>query len=1026
MTKNKFKINRKLGVSILVSFLIIALSILYILRINAPGQTYQHQANRGVFDLNDWVGDTNQFLEGQWEFYPDVLLSPEDDLNQYENIKKYVEVPGSWKSYLNEDGGVEGSGTYRLRIILSQDGDYGFKSRTIRTSNRIFANGNEIINVGNPSIERTTYVIDSKYRVGFSQSVDQEIDLIVNVTNFDNMTGGIISPIEFGSQEGIIKADRIDQFIDGTAIASALVLGLYFLLTSRQRGKDKDLSYFGLTSILIAIYLSTLNEQLLDLIIDYEWATRIQIQLIVLSLVAVCLTRFSNYFFKENVNRRVIKIITSMGLFNIALILSATGHITMDSVVVFQILSWSVLIICFINIAHIFIKNIINELHSLEYILIITSVLFFFSNAMVIKISFDMDLGRLLSILMFLLLLSTSMLISNKLQIDYRNVQSLSLKLIKDDNLKDEFLARASHELNTPLHVILNSSQSLIEGKKGSLNSDQQESLLFINQEGKRLSRLVEDLLNASQIKRGETNLRFSPIHIYRTVESILREMDILIPEEKDIVLINDVEETLPVINSDSDKFTQILYNLVNNSIKYTKSGEIRVSASLENEYIAFEVMDTGIGISEEDKDEIFKVFYKKIDTENSGMGIGLPITKHLVEALGGEISVESSYGQGSIFRFTIPINESEKVSEEIINPVELTEHYEPRLKPSTDYFIDKPTILISDDRISNQKILLDILEGSGYNLLLAKNGAETLETLDKYNVDLIVLDFMLPDMSGAEISKEIRKKHSMVELPIIMLTASGKSIDLENSFEYGANDFIKKPADAQELISRINSLLQMKDSVREGLKREFQYFYSQISPHFLYNTMNTIIGLSYKDMEATRTALNNLSIYFRGKLDLYKDKILIPLEEEMELVRAYLEIEELRYGPRLNVEIDIEEDLNIHIPPMTIQPLVENSIRHGISAKKDGGYVRIRAKRYEDSVIITVEDNGVGMSQEKQEDLMNGKNHRLGFTNIIEKLKIMKDASLELESKESKGTKIKITILCHPALSSRAGGEGS
>ncbi len=1005
--------NHKITISIIISISIICLSILYIIGINSYDDNHQDYGQEGIIDLKEWDANKTIALKGEWVFYPNLLLSPEDDFSQYEDIKKYVQVPSSWKSYLNEEGSVDGSGTYRLRIQLAEEGEYGFKARTIRTASRIFANGNEIINVGNTSTVRSNHVTDSKYKIAFSQSLNKEIDLIINVSNFDNFTGGIISPIEFGTDELILKEDRINRLIDGTTIISSIVLGLYFMFTYFQRGDDKELFYFGLTSILIGLYLSTLDEQLLNIIIEYRWATRIQIQLLVLSLVAICLTRFSDYFFKGNSSKRNTNIITGIGLLNVGLIVAATGRITLIGIVIFQISSWGIILLSFINITYLFFKNFISKLHSIEYILILISLLFSFSISMGIKILFDMDLGILFSILMPIFLIVTSMLINNKLQLDYRNVQSLSKRLIRDDKLKDEFLARVSHELNTPLHIILNSTQSLIEGKSGTLNSKQQEILYFINQEGKRMTNLVSDLLNASQMKRRETQIRLSPFKAYTIVENILREMEALIAEDKNISLINSITDDFPIINGDPEKFTQIIYNLVNNSINHTELGTIEVSAFLKNGQAYFEVKDSGIGIKEEEKNDIFEVFYKNDNNSHkTGMGLGLPITKHLVEIQGGEIGVESNYGEGTSLTFTLPIYEGDLAEDEVEVPaIEAIESYEARIKIK-EHKIASPTILIVDDRLSNRKVLADILYDSDYNISLANDGKEAIEALEKEKVDLIVLDYMLPDMSGDEVSKRIREKYSLVELPILMLTASGRAIDMENSFHCGANDFLRKPANAEELLSRIKSLLSMKESVEDGLKKEFQYFYSQISPHFLYNTINTIIGLSYKDTEKARKALTNLAIYFRGKLEMYKEKVLISLESEIELVRAYLEIEEMRYGDRLKVEIDIDEevDMDSMIPPLTIQPLVENSVHHGIMAKGQGT-IKISVKKDENLIMINLEDNGVGMTEEKQKKLLSGTSDRLGFKNVMEKIKMIKGAQLQLYSKEMKGTTITIKV---------------
>ena len=1001
--------NHKITISIIISIAIITLSIIYIIGINSDS-TNQHHAQRGTMDLTSWKGNKNIYLEGEWEFYPNVLLSPQDDFNQYENIKKYVQVPGTWEPYLNDDGSVDGSGTYRLRINLPSDDTYGIKSRTIRYSSRIYMNGEEIISVGNPSRDRFDYIAKEKNEIGFSNSERQELDLIINVSSYDYTSGGITNQIIFGTFDSILKQDRIDRTINAISLTLSLGLGLFFLTTYFQRSKNKELLYISIAYLFIAIYLGSLNEQLLDLIIDYDIRTRTRIQLLSVMIIIPSLIKFVYHLFNKYGNEKIINIIIALNMFSMALaIITVEGSFI--SIEFSQYFVLTTTLIAFLQIFYLLIKAIHRKDQSLGYILVIASSLFTMWIGMMVTILFEMEHGKIGIVNIMIIMITISVLISDKLQSDYRNVQSLSKKLIKDDKLKDEFLARASHELNTPLHIILNSTQSLIEGKTGTLNPKQQESLYFINQEGKRMTNLVGDLLDASRMKRGEIQIRLRPFNAYTIVEDILREIAVLIPKDKDISLINSLPENLPNINGDPEKFTQIIYNLLNNAINYTEFGEIKISGSLKKVQATFKIIDTGIGIKEEDKGEIFEVFYKNDDnnTEKPGMGLGLPITKHLVEIQGGEIRVESRYGKGTSFIFTLPIYEGDGEYQGKISTIESVEPYEPRIE-AKEHKIGCPTILIVDDRLSNRKVLADILYDSEYNILFANDGKETIEALDKDKIDLIVLDYMLPDMSGDEVSRKIREKYSLVELPILMLTASGRAIDMEDSFHCEANDFLRKPANPEELISRIKSLLSMKKSVEDGLKKEFQYFYSQISPHFLYNTINTIIGLSYKDTEKSRKALTNLAIYFRGKLEMYKGKILIPLKSELELVVAYLEIEEMRYGDRLKVEIDIDEDIDSMIPPLTIQPLVENSIGHGIIPKGKGS-IKISSKKQENLVIINIEDDGVGMSEERQKELLNGSIDRLGFKNVMEKIKIIKGARLDLNSQETEGTRITIMI---------------
>lgn len=1026
MAKHK-KLEIQHIISITISIIIVLIVISNLLIINFPNQESKYIAKKGVLDIQDWKidGEGNIKLDGEWEFYPGVLLEPEeikaDGFKEYEKIRKYVKVPGPWKDYLNEEGSSDGSGTYRIIVRLPEDEIYGIKTRTIRTASRVYLNGQEVASVGSLSINKEDFRRGSKYRVVAGNSLNKEIELIINVSNYDYATGGIIKSIEFGTFESIMESNNKSRALDALTISVCITLCIYFLIIYSQRRKEHYLIHFSGMNLFMAIYLSTMNEQLLDLVYNYSYVTRIAIQVLTMMMVILFFSQFTHCFFSNHGSNKIINRISIIIFVTLAIFFYNSNTPLFIYLGYLHAALLGLLMMRYSYIFYILLKEIYNKADSLEYILIITTSMVSYWFIMTLKILFEIDLGNIPILLILLLMLSIAALMSHRLQLDYQRASSLSEKLIRYDKLKDEFLAKASHELRTPLHVILNLTKNLLEGQKGALNSQQQEDLFFINQEGQRLTRLVEDLLDASQIKSGEIKLRLSSIEPYKIVEDILKEMKILIPENKSIVLKNQIPRVFPALRADSDKFRQIIYNLVHNAIKYTKDGEIVVSASVVAGQVEIRVSDTGIGIEEKYFKEVFDIFYQKNEKGQveQGLGLGLSIVKYLVESQGGRIDVESIYGKGSNFKFTLPVYDGGMKEQDEIAFIQektfqsnMSLELSPKLEREKRSNIGKPMILIVDDEPLNQKILWDIMEQLKFNIILADNGKEALDILKRNKIDLIILDFMLPDMSGDGVCKEVRKEYSMVELPILILTASGRTIDLMSAFDYGANDFQRKPVDSEELKSRIQSLLLMKKSVEEGLEKEFQYFYSQISPHFLYNTINTIIGLSYKDREKARRALNNLSIYFRGKLDLHRKKGLITLESELELIIAYLEIEQMRYGERLEIEYDIEEGIRAMIPPLTLQPIVENSVRHGIVAKNNSGIVKIVVKRKtEGFVSIKIEDNGMGMTLEKQQEILKGNTQRVGFTNVVKKIKMLKGATLTLESKLGEGTRVEIVI---------------
>lgn len=241
-------------------------------------------------------------------------------------------------------------------------------------------------------------------------------------------------------------------------------------------------------------------------------------------------------------------------------------------------------------------------------------------------------------------------------------------------------------------------------------------------------------------------------------------------------------------------------------------------------------------------------------------------------------------------------------------------------------------TILLVDDEPTNQYVMMRLLATEPYQIVAVSDGHEALEALEKQrHWDMVILDVMLPKMSGYEVCQRLREKYSASELPVLMVTARGQKEDLLAGFAAGANDYITKPVEALELRARVKTLLQMKRSVSDSIEAEMAFLRSQIKPHFLFNALTAILTVSQDDMKKAQDLLLDFSTYLRHSFDFEQHENLIPIQRELELVEAYLRIEQIRFGERLDIIYKVEDDLLGNIPPMTIQPIVENAIRHGV-----------------------------------------------------------------------------------------------
>lgn len=394
-----------------------------------------------------------------------------------------------------------------------------------------------------------------------------------------------------------------------------------------------------------------------------------------------------------------------------------------------------------------------------------------------------------------------------------RESQTLAMEnLEKADELKDEFLAITSHELRTPLYGMVGIAESLKEGVAGEVTPNMEKQLGMIISSGNRLTHLVNDILDFSQLKHDSLELSRKAVDLKGVAEVVCAICKPLI-KSKPVKLINTIDATLPSVDADPNRLQQILYNLIGNAIQYTEAGEIKLSAVVAREFLMISVTDTGKGISAEEQEKIFEPF-QQVDGSLSrtvgGAGIGLSITKKLVDIHEGKIEVESEKGKGTAFRVFLPIVKEEEHFEYQDESALTLDTYdgagEELSMPPLSKTTEKAKILIADDEPVNLQVLMNKLSLEGFEVFTALNGQQVLAIMERELIDLVILDIMMPNMSGYEVCRKLREKYSLMELPILMLTAKNQLHDKVASFEAGANDYLVKPCDKQELLSRVKN----------------------------------------------------------------------------------------------------------------------------------------------------------------------------------------------------------------------------
>ena len=445
---------------------------------------------------------------------------------------------------------------------------------------------------------------------------------------------------------------------------------------------------------------------------------------------------------------------------------------------------------------------------------------------------------------------------ASQLEVSFTKLEHQNAQLQRLDKLKDEFLANTSHELRTPLNGIIGLTESLIDGATGQLPEATISNLEMIAFSGRRLTNLINDILDFSKLRHKNIELQIKPVGIREIVDIVVTLSQPLIGT-KNLQLINAVPADIPLVDADENRLQQIFYNLIGNAIKFTDIGTVQISADaitltspdltseansvtgklkslIVRSKLQITVSDTGIGIAEDKLERIFESFEQADGStarEYGGTGLGLAVTKQLVELHGGEIHVSSELGVGSHFTFSLPISQNQYVDNQPL-PATVRQSLLSRANDRnlttnetvTVSFNNNSTsadrerqqnslvkILIVDDESVNIQVLANNLLLEKYEIAEASSGREALELIDRgYKPDLILLDIMMPRMTGYEVCEKIREKFAASELPIVMLTAKNQVSDLVQGFNAGANDFLTKPFLKNELMARIKTHIRL------------------------------------------------------------------------------------------------------------------------------------------------------------------------------------------------------------------------
>lgn len=1018
----EFKRKRRLRTIIFIVLLFAAaLTSFRLLWINAFVDPEQSNITGGELDLRGWDFSDGRTitLDGEWEFYPYTWYE-----EGTESSEEFITVPGDWSSVLNpEDESPYGYGSYRLRIIVDPGvGEiYGIQVPSVRSSSALYVNGVRIGGSGEVGERKETAIARNIPYVSSSIHPDESgvLDVVLQVANFeDPRSSGFVRSLKFGYEESVNATTKMSMILQVGAAAIFLVHALFAWILYVIGVRDTRLLYFSL--VVLAVAFSSLmsgDEKVLFEYLPMSYAGTFKLSFIVLMILSWAIVHCA----KQQIDaiwKKFLPVYTMSYALIVALgLVLPMEHLTFASLIS---VSSVVLAATITGLAFVFSKETING--GVWLALSITALASHFGwwgyamNTGLKTVYYPFDL--IIAIVCFAGVWFRQYY---EMLVDSR---ALALELQQADKEKDEFLANTSHELRNPLHSILNISQAVLERDHASMQSKSVKDLETVLSVSRQMSFLVNELLDMTNIKDGNPQLTLQPNSLAAITEGVI-DMISFQTKGKPIDMKNHVPVDLPLVVADENRLIQILYNLLHNAVKFTYEGEISVNASIQDARVIVTIKDTGIGINPSSIPTIFDPYVQGENAESigeGGFGLGLNISKNLVELHGSKLEVESIVGKGTTFHFALPLVDPllDDKTKEVDSFFQTTLETAAALLNDEEEQIytvsrkDYPRILVVDDDPVNLQVMETILAVEKYEVTTVLGGEDALSLLNEKEWDLVISDVMMPRMSGYALTSKIRERFTMTELPVLLITARSSPVDIQKGFLVGANDYLTKPIDTEEVRSRVRALTGIKQLMRERLRMEAAWLQAQIQPHFLFNALNAIIALSNIDLDRMRKALNAFSHILRRKFQFDSIHQLTMLREELELVEAYLHIEKERFQDRLHVKWEIEEAYKVMIPSLTIQPLVENAVHHGLMKLRSGGQLTIRILREASHLKFVIEDNGAGIEEEKLATLLNEQETArpgVGVLNTHLRLKRRYGEGLTITSTPSVGTTVSFRV---------------
>jgi two-component system sensor histidine kinase ChiS len=783
------------------------------------------QAKEGKIDLFHINFDEIKVLElsGEWEYYPNRIIAP-SELTSYAQSRAMVYLPYFFNRH-SQPGVVLPAGacaTYRLELLLPPRlAVYSLRVPPLENASRIYINGQLVAQQG--VVAQDPKDVKPAAKTQYIQApLAGRTELVIQVANSEYFRGGITQSLVFGSGKKMEQYRLKAVARDVVIIVALLSFAIYHFLFVFLGHPERASGYYGAFCLTIGLGQLLRGETLIaDILPSLPWALRIRCQEMLVYLAAVFFTSYLRQFFAPQARSKAVS-----SLILVSLLFSLAAAVLPIEPLSQLRTPYEVIVTIHLPFGVLLLYRLVRQNVFGAKLLLLTIVL--------LGVAFVSDSLRRAGlhsgptlfpyVTLGFTFMQAILLSAKSLRLFQENAE-LTRRLTHIDKLRDEFLEHTSHELRTPVQAMVQTIENVRRGLSGAVSEQVQRTLAVVEESGERLMYLIDDLRDFIRLKHSDLRLNLQTVSLRKVIEPVLK-LGLGLTENRQFALIDEIPEGLEDVKVDPVRVQQILLNLLNTAIRYSHSPTITVKVGKLDGQLAIIVSYSGA--------EPDRRYREPLDSGSED--VGPLVTQKLAELMGGKYVYRKFAESQHALIITLPYEHIDSLDDILASSRAHTEYRKSdasqALPMRNGVAANRSTgekLLLVGDHAGQNRLLQEQLASLNRVITIAKNGAEAMLKLqNEQGIALVICDLLLADVSGIELTKNIRTQFDIGQLPVILIIDNNQAAIAASAFAAGVNDVMRRPLEKAEVVARVRNLLLQREAnlARENyraLERELE-----------------------------------------------------------------------------------------------------------------------------------------------------------------------------------------------------------